>query len=106
MKTELWIVFAQDSMGHVTLAGSYEVGTDPLPGLRQVLASFDPEALDITRFFAVRVLGGAEVSLHYINALPTIDEAEVGSDEHNNCHREGFREGQASRSAHICEGRS
>lgn len=106
MKTELWIVFAQDNMGHTTLAGTYQVDTDPLPGLRRVLASFDPEAMNSTRFFAVRVLDGAEVSLHYIDALPTINEAEPGSDGHSNAHCGGCRDDQTSRSEHVCEARS
>lgn len=106
MKTELWIVFAQDNMGHVTIAGSYEVERDPIPGLRHVLDAFDPEDLDSTRFFAVRVQNGEEVSLHYLNPLPTIDEAEPDKDGHSNAHCGGCRDGHTSRSEHICDARS
>lgn len=106
MKTELWIIFAQDGMGHVTLAGTYEVENDPLPGLRQVLNTIDPECLNSTHFFATRVKDGAEVSLHHINALPTIEEAEVGGEGHSNSHCGGCRDGHTSRTEHVCEERS
>ncbi len=106
MTTELWIIFAQDGMGHVTLAGTYEVENDPLPGLRQVLNTIDPECLNSTRFFAVCVRGGNEVSLHYVNALPTIGEPEPDADGHSNSHCGGCRDGDTSRTNHICAERS
>ena len=106
MNTELWIVFAQDGLGHVSLAGTYEVENDPLPGLRHVLNSLDPESFNSTRFFAVRIKDGEEVALHYIDALPTIDEAEPSSRGHSNAHCGGCRDGNESRSKHVCEFRS
>ena len=106
MNTELWIVFAQDGMGHVTLAGSYEVEDDPVPGLRQVLNTIDPETFNSTRFFAVRVKDGEEIALHYINALPSIDKADAGGDYHSNVHCGGCRDGHESRTKHVCEARS
>lgn len=90
-------------MGHVTLAGTYEVEHDPLPGLQNVLSAFDP--LNDTRFFAVRVIEGVTVSLHHINALPSIDNAEEGSDGHSDAHCGGCRDGHESRNAHVCEAR-
>ena len=106
MKTDLWIVFAQDGTGHVTLAGSYEVEHDPLPGLRHVLATFVHEGLGDTRFFAARVQGANEVSLHHINALPTIDEPTPSADGHSNALCDGCHIGDEGRSKHTCEGRS
>lgn len=106
MKTELWIVFAQDGMGHVSLAGTYEVESDPLPGLRRVLNTIDPEAMNSTTFFSVCIKGGDEVSLHYISALPTIDDAEPNSGGHSNSHCGGCRDGDESRNKHVCEERS
>ncbi len=106
MKTELWIVFAQDGMGHVSLAGTYEVENDPLPGLRHVLNTIDPESFNSTRFFAARVREGHAVALHYINALPSIDEAEPSSETSSDAHCGGCRDGNESRSEHVCEGRS
>lgn len=106
MNPELWIVFAQDGMGHVSLAGTYKVENDPVPGLRQVLETFDPECLNSTTFFAVCVQEGEKVSLHYINALPTIDEPEPSANGHSNAHCGGCRDGDESRSKHVCDERS
>lgn len=74
MKTDLWIVFAQDSMGRVCLAGSYEAEFKPLPGLQNVLASIDPEVVNSRTFFAVRVTDKRTVSLHKIDMAPTISQ--------------------------------
>ncbi len=106
MKTELWIIFAQDSAGHITLAGTYEVEHDPLPGLQHVLATCDPEAMNSTRFFAARIQNGEEVTLHYINHLPIFDVAEAGADGHSNPHCGGCRDGRTNRNEHVCKMRS
>ena len=105
MENELWIILQQDGMGHVTIAGSYSVENDPLPGLRQVLSNCDSEDMNQMVFFALCVKGAA-VSLHYINALPTIDEAEIGENGHSYAHCGGCLSGQENRSAHICEAKS
>ena len=105
MENELWIILQQDGMGHVTIAGSYNVENDPLPGLRQVLSQCEAATMNHMVFFALCVKGAA-VSLHYINALPTIDKAEVGASGHSDAHCGGCLAGNESRSAHICEGRS
>ena len=106
MNTELWILFTQAADGHVTLAGSYEAENDPLPGLRQVLSTCDPEAMNSTVFFVARVREGNNVELHYINPLPSINEAEAAGDGHSDAHCGGCRDGNMSRSEHICEARS
>ena len=106
MNNELWIILAQDAGSHVTIAGTYEVESDPLLGLRQILAHHDPEILNSTRFFAVRIIDGATVSLHNINALPSIDNAEEGRDGHSDAHCGGCRDDHESRSKHVCEARS
>ena len=105
MNNELWIILQQDKMGHVTIAGSYNVENGPLPGLRQVLSNCDSEAMNRMVFFALCVKGAA-VSLHYINTLPTIDKAEVGANGHSDAHCGGCLAGHESRSAHICEAKS
>ncbi len=69
-----------------------------------MLSTFDLQ--NDTRFFAVRVQEGNEVSLHDINALPTIGKAAEGRDGYNNVHCGGCRDGNENRYAHICEARS
>ena len=105
MENELWIILQQDGMGHVTIAGSYNVENDPLPGLRQVLSKCEAEAMNHMVFFALCVKGHA-VSLHYINPLPTFDKAEIGASGHSDAHCGGCLAGHTSRAAHICEARS
>ena len=105
MTTELWIVFAQDSMGHTTLAGSYKGENDPLIGLQQILDREGPESIQHTRFFAVCVRG-SEIALHHVNALPSFEEATPGADGHSNAHCGGCRDGNTSRTAHVCDTRS
>ena len=105
MENELWIILQQDEMGHVTLAGNYNAeNNDPLPGLQQVLAKYDEDISHIV-FFALCVKGAA-VSLHYINALPTIDKAEVGANGHSDAHCGGCLVGHSNPSSHKCEARS
>ncbi len=72
MKTDLWIVFAQDSEGAIRLAGTYEVESDPLPGLWAMLNGIDPEVVNSRTFFAVRVTDARTVSLHKIDTAPTM----------------------------------
>ncbi len=72
MKTDLWIVFAQDSQGNVCLAGHYEVENDPLPGLRNMLADIDPEVVNSRTFFSVCVTNARTTSLYKIETAPTM----------------------------------
>ena len=74
MKTDLWIVFAQDSQGNICIADTYEAELDPLPGLRHVLAALDPEVVNSQTFFGVRVTDKRTASLHQIETAPTIGQ--------------------------------
>ncbi len=75
MKTDLWIVFAQDSQGNICIADTYEAELDPLPELQIMLARIDPEVVNSRTFFAVRVTSTKRtVSLYKLATAPTLSQ--------------------------------
>lgn len=97
MKTDLWIVFAQDNEGNVCLAGSYEAENNPLPGLRDALANIDPEVVNSQTFFTVHVTDKRTVSLHKIDTAPTISPPVSGLVVTDVSCRDGLA------TSHICQ---
>ncbi len=86
MKTDLWIVFAQDSQGNICIADTYEAELDPLPALQIMLARIDPEVVNSRMFFTVRVMDDRTVSLHTIETAPSISQPvkPLVTDPHSN----------------------